>query len=181
MNQRIPAVALGEKRVGAFVDGQNYYHAISRRGLKPDLDRLVLALAGFWGRLTLKVFATGVLYKASGYAPLRPFLDALRYKDWNNLEVPIRHSGGGRREKEVDVRLALRMVEEAQRDSFDVALLLSGDRDFVEPVERMRRLGKYVVVAQFQDMISPNLARAADEVVLLDSLDMARFTYRQPA
>lgn len=181
MIQKMPAVALGQKRVGTFVDGQNYHYGTSSRGLKLDLNRLVLALSSFWGYLTLKVFATGVLYKSDGHASLRPFLDALRYKGWDTLEVPIYDWGGKRREKEVDVRFALRMVDEAQRNSFDVALLISGDRDFVEPVERMRGLGKHVVVAQFQDMISPNLARAADEVFLLDSLDMARFAYRPPA
>lgn len=51
------------------------------------------------------------------------------------------------REKGVDTRLSVDLVDLAHRDEYDAAYLLSGDADFVPAVEIARRLGKTVIAA----------------------------------
>ena len=51
------------------------------------------------------------------------------------------------KEKGVDTRISVDLVDLAYRDEYDVAYLLSGDADFVPAVEVARRLGKTVFVA----------------------------------
>ena len=55
------------------------------------------------------------------------------------------------REKQVDTRIAVDLVDLAHRDRYDVAYLLSADADFIPAVEIVRRLGKQVfAVATFR-------------------------------
>ena len=51
------------------------------------------------------------------------------------------------REKGVDTRISVEVVDLAHRDEYDAAYLLSADADFVPAVEVARRLGKTVVAA----------------------------------
>lgn len=52
-------------------------------------------------------------------------------------------------EKETDVRLAIDMVLGAVRDDYDIAVVVSGDTDFVPAIEAVRQFGKRVVWAHF--------------------------------
>lgn len=55
------------------------------------------------------------------------------------------------REKQVDTRIAVDLVDLAHRDRYDVAYLLSADADFIPAVEAVRCLGKEVfAVATFR-------------------------------
>ena len=55
-------------------------------------------------------------------------------------------------------------------DNFDVAVVVSGDRDFVPSIEMVRGLGKQVEVAAFSGALSARLRRSADRSVLLEEL-----------
>ena len=45
-------------------------------------------------------------------------------------------------QKEVDVALACEMVSHAFRNSYDVAILISGDRDFIPAIQHVQASGK---------------------------------------
>jgi len=66
------------------------------------------------------------------------------------------------RQKEVDVLLAVDMLEHSFRKNMENAVLLAGDRDFVPIVESLVRLGTYVYVVYEPRSASPELHRAAD-------------------
>lgn len=72
------------------------------------------------------------------------------------------------KEKGVDVSIAIDMAVMGLEDLFDVAILVSGDADFIPVVELLRNRKKIVEVAQFQNAISWNLRRAANSVFELD-------------
>jgi len=78
-------------------------------------------------------------------------------------------------QKEVDVALAGCMIENAIRDLYDVAILVSGDRDFCPAIEIVQRYGKIVEVAAFSNSASYRIVNTADSFTELDSLPMARF------
>jgi uncharacterized LabA/DUF88 family protein len=181
MMHKPPEFTLVDNRVAIFIDGQNYFNAIRHRGLKIDLNKLAYALAAPYGRLVYKLYVTGVLPATDGFVKGRRFLDALRYQGWLVKEYVLRERGWGWTEKGVDVCIATKLVKGAMGNLYDVAILLSGDQDFVPALEEVRQEGKRVVVAQFQDFVSCELAAAADEVVLLDSLILGALLYENAA
>ena len=52
-------------------------------------------------------------------------------------------------EKGIDVKIAVDMITLALRNSFDTAILVSGDSDFVPVINQMKELKKSVQVAMF--------------------------------
>lgn len=66
-------------------------------------------------------------------------LDTLRAY-WNSAPPEYREKG-------VDTRISVDLVDLAHRDEYDAAYLLSADADFVPAVQVARRLGKTVFVA----------------------------------
>lgn len=49
-------------------------------------------------------------------------------------------------EKQTDVNLALQLFEDAIKDKYDKAILLSADTDFIPAIERVNKLGKEVLL-----------------------------------
>ena len=72
------------------------------------------------------------------------------------------------KEKGIDVAIALDMVIAGIEEKFDVALLVSGDADFIPAIKILQDRGKTVEVAQFQNVISWHLRHAANKVHELD-------------
>lgn len=75
---------------------------------------------------------------------------------------------GKLRQKEVDVLLAVDMLEHSFRKNMEVALLIAGDRDFVPIIESLVRLGTYVHVVYHPGSVSPELYEAADVAMNLN-------------
>jgi NYN domain len=74
-----------------------------------------------------------------------------------------------RRSKAVDISLATDMLGHAYRGDYDVAVLFAGDGDYVPLVEEVKRLGKNVRVAFFEESgLSDDLRLAADTVMYPD-------------
>lgn len=73
-------------------------------------------------------------------------------------------------QKEVDVDMACEMVAHAFRDSYDVAIVVSGDRDFVPAIRRVREAGKRAEVAAFNCTFSDEMRKMCDRYARLDSI-----------
>jgi uncharacterized LabA/DUF88 family protein len=92
-------------------------------------------------------------------------------------------------QKGVDLRLGVDLLAHATRRMYDVAVLVSGDGDFVDAVNAAKELGKHVELVTFAAGRSMALARAADLVVELSaqyfqspsSLFRPPLVVRQPA
>jgi len=65
-------------------------------------------------------------------------------------------------QKEVDVAMACEMVVHALRDHYDVAVVVSGDRDFIPAIQQVQSAGKRVEVAAFNTSVAGELKRVAD-------------------
>ncbi len=162
----MPQGALEEpavKRVAAFVDGQNLFHAareaFGRR--YPDFDPEALARRvcedkgwklrelhfytgvpderddpfwnAFWNSKLAKLGSRGV----------HIFRRALRYHE-KTLKLPdgTSHTFRAGHEKGTDVRLALDVVRLALENAFDVALVFSQDQDLSEVAEEIRLIAR---------------------------------------
>jgi uncharacterized LabA/DUF88 family protein len=77
----------------------------------------------------------------------------------------------GGRSKRVDVSLATEMLRHGAHHNYDIAVLVTGDEDFIPLVQAVQSEGRGVHVWALPDGLSPRLVEAADEFVdLTESL-----------
>lgn len=165
-----------------FIDGGNLYQSLRGTLKRTDLDyqRFVEAIAAD-RQLQRTYFYTAAVDQAlqpEVFKAQQQFLTAIQstpyfevklgrlvYRNWPG-QPPI--------EKGIDVRLATDMLTRAYRDHFDVAVLVSGDNDFVDLVQAVKDQGKHVEVALFRDGgASLQLRNAADRVIEIDAAFLA--------
>jgi uncharacterized LabA/DUF88 family protein len=154
------------KRVVAFIDGQNLFHAVREAFgfIFPNYEVVKLATAVCqlqgWS-LTQTRFYTGVPDRsddafwnhfwtaklaAMGRHGVSVYSRLLRYRN-KKFELPGRgeHTFLVGEEKGIDVRIAVDTIRLAHRKVYDVALIFSQDQDFTEVAEEIR------VIAQEQN------------------------------
>jgi uncharacterized LabA/DUF88 family protein len=85
-----------------------------------------------------------------------------------------------RGQKEVDVMLAVQMMEHAFRGNMNKAVLLSGDLDFRPLVESLVRLGLFIEVVGDQNHISQKLIHSADSHKKLNLNDYFNWVFPEP-
>ena len=66
--------------------------------------------------------------------------------------------------------MACEILSHAYKDNYDVAIIVSGDRDFVPVMEHVQALGKIVEVASFNSCISSYSRMAADKYYSLSRM-----------
>ena len=144
-----------EKRVIAFVDGQNLFNAAkSAFGYGfPNFDPTELAKlvcnqqsdtrAEHWTLVKL-YFYTGMPSQAKDESRNRFWKAKLLTMSRNNLvqtySRPLVYRNGVGQEKGIDVKLAIDAVRLAHESAYDVALIFSQDQDFVEVATEIRRI-----------------------------------------
>lgn len=75
-------------------------------------------------------------------------------------------------QKEVDVAMASEMIVHALKDHYDVAIVVSGDRDFVPAIQHVQASGKRVEVAAFENTLSDESKKIADTYYILDKIPL---------
>lgn len=74
-------------------------------------------------------------------------------------------------QKGVDVQIAVDLVEFAYKNTFDIAVLLSGDIDLIESVRTTKNLGKHVIIFGDESVTSIEMRREADMYINLRRFD----------
>ena len=74
-------------------------------------------------------------------------------------------------EKETDINLATHMLAKGFQNAYDIAILVSGDTDYIKVVETLHNIGKTVVIAHFQHQNINKYEGIIDaHIVLYDSI-----------
>ena len=92
---------------------------------------------------------------------------------FNSAKLKGVHFGKGyisqhNKEKGVDMRLGVDLVHDAHSNDFDEAIIMSGDADFMYPVQFVRQLGKNVHYCAFATRFTFPIAFASNKRVVLD-------------
>lgn len=71
-------------------------------------------------------------------------------------------------EKETDINLATHMLSKAFQNAYDIAVLVSGDTDYIKVVETLHNIGKTVVIAHFGHQDASRYNGICDDHIILD-------------
>lgn len=160
------------KRVMIFIDGSNMYHNLKTSFGRTSLDyrRFSLKLSGDDRELIRTYY-----YNSPVDQDANPEAFKAQQKFFNylyqtpDLEVRLGRlqpkPDGTKAEKGVDVKVAIDMLTKAFKNHYDVAILISGDADFVEVVKEVKDLAKHVELAVFPNQKCYHLKKTVDRVI----------------
>ena len=145
---------MANDRVITYIDGYNLYHGMMQARLGSsrwlDLSAMGRSLLKPHQQLVLtRYFTTRVRGNPGKARRQGTFIDALLARggieiDFGHfLSKPISCNSCGNtwqknEEKKTDVNIAVRLLDDAYDDRFDVAIIISGDSDLVPPIESVR-------------------------------------------
>lgn len=152
-------------KISIFIDGSNFYHRLRAMGIKHiDLPRLL--------KLISKDRPIANIYYCD--APFRVRNDGIndehdKKKCWHqagwfntvkkipNVNFKLYNRDVDAKVKGDDIHLAVEMVKEAYENTYDVAILVSGDGDFQRALQVVIGRGKKVENVYFSKSRSPHL------------------------
>ncbi len=143
---------VGNKKVAVFVDGPN----IIRNEFDIDLDDLREGCESLGdiriGKVFLNQFASGKLVEAvisQGFEP----------------KVGV--AGEDKEEKDVDVYMAVEVVEAIFNDNIDVIALATRDTDFLPVIQKAKEYNKETAIVCVDQGLSTALKNAVDTTVII--------------
>lgn len=146
------------KKLIVFVDASNLYHSLKSLEINPnkiDYHKLFDLISG--RKNPVVRFYTAPKRKEHGAKQIsaqQSFFESLKKNPnlsihFGKLQIIRNRERISFREKGVDVKLAVDLITFAERNFYDVAILLSGDTDLVPAVENVLNRGKIIVNAYF--------------------------------
>jgi len=167
-------------RIMIFIDGSNIHWGLRDYNLRNntkyriDYRKLINLLAD--GRSLVRTIYYCSKPVPPGKGSQIRFLDYLRHIGIQVVEKPLKtrinpETGKIRTvEKGVDVALAVDFIGMAWEDVYDVAILVSGDEDYLGAMNKVMSKGRNVEVVSFQRFLSKELKRGALRIVILDNI-----------
>lgn len=160
-------------RVMVFIDGGNFFNGIQELRIyfyNIDINKLVNVLVN--GRKLIRSYYYTVrpIDPAQRmYSTQMSFLDQLERSRYMKVRYGrLTGTPPNLKEKGTDVFLAIDMLNLAYKDSYDTAILVSGDGDFVEVIEYIQGMGKQVENWAFRGRKSDNLLKVCDNFNYID-------------
>jgi len=160
-------------KVAIFIDGSNLYHSLESNFKRHDLNFTEFANKLTGERKLFRIYYYNILQDPSQwpetYNEQQDFLDGLLKTPFLEIHLgTTKITQGIHIEKGVDIMLATDLVNFAWANLYDVAIVVSGDADFVYALHAVKNKGKHVEIAYFDKSISKDLWNIADARHLLD-------------
>ena len=152
-----------EQRVGIFVDVQNlYYSAKNLYNAKVNFAAVLREAVA--GRKLVRAIA--YVIKAD-IKEEKSFFDALEKIGYEIRSKDLQTFAGGAKKGDWDIGIAMDMIELANK--LDTLILVSGDGDFVDLLQHLRRaMGCRIEVMAIGPSSSAKLRAEADEFIDMD-------------
>lgn len=151
-----------------FVDAQNIYHGAKAYDDDYSYDPVELK------EKLCEDYYMVRSYFFDSYKPDTDTKDSFFYMlDMNGyrvIDVPLRKRDDKFIEKGVDIRLTTEFIAHAYSDSYQTAILATGDDDYERAVEHVQDAGKRVVIASWENHIGHAMKRICDEYIRLDDI-----------
>lgn len=145
------------ERVCIFIDGSNLYHNLKKYNINIKFEDLIKKIEN--KREIVNIFYYTALldktYNENKYNKHKKFLDNLKkIPNFNvifcNLRKILLENGKFHFQiKGDDIYLATHLIKGAYEDLYDVAIIVSGDEDFIPAINLAKENGKKVINAFF--------------------------------
>jgi len=182
------------ERVSVYIDGENFYYGM--KSVNPMYTDFKFDFKNYINYITKNRKLITIYYFV---APLKQHLNPEMYKKQQKMFSRLQKEGvtlilckRTKREqedgteshkiKEDDIRLALQMQKDAYDNKFDIALLFSGDGDFIPLQEFIREKGKRMELVYFENSVSIGLLRSCSfKCYKIDKKILNKFFLREKA
>lgn len=172
-----------QKSIAVFIDGSNLYNGMRENlsSTRFHLKELVEQLIG--KRPLMRVYYYNAPLTNDYESDLREgqqrFFESLSRIPYVTVRLGRLHrrQDGSLVEKGIDVALAVESLSLAFNDTYDTALIVSGDGDYIELVEAIKRHGKHVESAMFRNQSAGVLIEHVDVFRPLDDLDWSKIIF----
>ncbi|MDZ7802121.1 MAG: NYN domain-containing protein [Trueperaceae bacterium] len=165
-----------QRRVAIFIDGSNLYNGMREnlQNTRVNLGELIQQLRG--DRYLVRCYYYNAPLTDDYGEDLRDgqtrFFESLRRIPYVTVRLGRLHRrhDGSLVEKGIDVSIAVEALGLAYEDAYDETVIVSGDGDYVELVEAIKRRGKQVEIAMFRNQSAGILMEYADVFRPMDEL-----------
>ncbi|HIH87277.1 MAG TPA: NYN domain-containing protein [Methanosarcinales archaeon] len=156
------------KRAMMFIDGANVFHGCKNfeQGYKIDYVKLRDELTKDYD-LIRAYFYEGVIPDDDSK---RSFHNALKAQGFHVETRPLVVRDGSFAEKGIDVMITTELLTHAFKDNFDIAVIVGGDQDYIVALKEVKREGKRIVLACFENSFSNEIQDIADESIFIDTI-----------
>jgi len=162
-----------------FIDNSNIFHGSKQAGWRIDAKKLHAKLEAdgpIWQTFFFAAVTDPPRYNQTGFYKM--LKNDLHYEmtifSLGSKTVRCDQCGDTRRsytEKGIDVALATKLLVLANNRAFETAILVSGDKDYLETVKAVKSMGMRVEVVSWKRSISQELAQESSKnVVFLDDI-----------
>lgn len=158
------------KRLIIFMDHANIFHNLERLKTRIDYTKFREVLRQNHHLVGAFVYM-GIPQQL--YPKKQAFIKYLESQGFVIQSKNIRESPNGRKyQKGIDIFIYRDIVELAEEDSFDKAILVSGDADFIDAIMKLKKMGKEIEIWGFYDSISHKLMKKAgkENVHFIDNI-----------
>lgn len=150
---------MSKERVIIFIDHANVFKNLELVGGRIDWDK-------FKQELKKGSHLVGTLIYTGVPSPIpsnqQKFIKYLERVKYTLRQVPIQESPSGEKhQKGVDILMFADIVNLAEEDAYDKAIIVSGDRDFVEAVRILKRIKKKYEIWSFKRSLAKELKKVA--------------------
>ena len=152
-----------EQRVGVFVDVQNLYYS-AKNLYKAKVNFAHVLREAVAGRRLVRAMAYAI---KADIKEEKGFHDALEKIGYEVKTKDLQTFPGGAKKGDWDIGIAMDIIELANK--LDTIILVSGDGDFVDLLQHLRRaMGCRIEVMAFGPSSSGKLREQADEFIDMD-------------
>lgn len=170
-------------RLAIFIDGSNLYNGMrdNLSSTRVNLQELVKQLSG--NRQIFRIYYYNAPLTDDYENDLREgqqrFFESLRRIPYVTVRLGRLHRrhDGTLVEKGIDVAIAVESLSLAYENAYDTAILVSGDGDYVQLVEAIKRKGKHVECAMFKNQSAGVLIEFVDVFHPLDELNWSKILF----
>lgn len=163
-----------------FIDGENVFKCSKDENIKIDFIKLTKLLSKNFNLIRVYYYS-GIPTEAtwnknkesekefkSRLSKQINFLDKLALDfNFHIITRPLVIDKGQVKEKGIDVNIASDIIWHGLSNNYDTFVLISGDRDLIKCLERMKDNGKRVIIANFEGKISREVKKIADKYINL--------------
>ena len=167
-----------KERIAIFIDGSNLYHSLKKIREKIDFKKLIAGLVGSRELVNVFYYTTSLNIKEDEkrYWEHQRFLEEIKKIPKFNVVLcnlkKIKQDDGSFKYfiKGDDARLIHDFVVGAYENSYDTAIIVSGDEDFAPMIATAQKKGKRIGNAHFYKDSSKTLRDSCDFTICLNKI-----------